>query len=156
MENTKRLNQVTFSMSIFGFTSALFLFSLIFGLGAGWQTINKDNRFYPIGWNPFQDMAVTYFIISVCLLVFIALSWKRNNVVLKAVGFIPLAVILLQCRILIIFKPGKLPDWVTGYSSWLELIWYMDFFFLALAGLLTILHIYSIWLVYRSPLPVNP
>ncbi len=156
MEITERLKQIASSSAILGLTFALFLSGLAFGLGAGWQTVYKDNKIFAVGWNPYRNMAVTYFIISVCLLLFIVLIWKGNNVLLKAAGFIPLAVILLQCRILIIFKPAKLPDWVIAYSDWLGLMLYMDFFFLALAIVLLILQLYSIWHVYRSSANANP
>lgn len=150
MKTIKRLKQMAYSLGIIGFISALFLSGLTFGLGAGWQIANKDNKFIPLGMNTFQDIAARYFLISAFFLLFIAFLRMRDKVFLKVVALIPLAFLIMQCRILIILKPDGLPDWVTEYSSWLEIIWYMDFCFLALAVILLILQLCLIWFVYRS------
>jgi hypothetical protein len=152
----KRLKQISFSVGIFGFTLALFFFGLNFGLGIGWEITFKDNRISGTGPNIFEYMGWTYFLISVCLLLFIALQLMRDKVFLKSVALVPLVLMLLQCRILIAFTPEGLPDWVIEYSSWVRIILYADFFFVALTIALLALQFFLIWSIHRSPIYNHP
>lgn len=156
MKNIKRFKQIAFSLAILGFMSAVFLFGLTFGLGIGWEITYKDfEKVATIGTNEFQYMAFSYLFISVFLVLFIAFLQMRDKVFLKVTALVPLAFMTLQCRILIMSKPDSLPDWVTEYSSWLEIILYMDFCFLALSFVLLILDLYLIRLIYYSSLTNN-
>ena len=102
------------------------------------------------GVNTFDEMALRYCFISACFLLFIMLVLVRNDAYLKLIGLIPLAFIATQCRLLITEKTELFEsEWV--YSSWLKIVLYMDYSFLALALVLLILQLYSIFLIYRSP-----
>ncbi|MBA2749734.1 MAG: hypothetical protein H0U45_13605 [Tatlockia sp.] len=156
MKVIERSKQITFSLAMVGSTSALLLSALTLGLGIGWHITFKDFKLSGLGPNIFQDMAGRYFLISIFLLLLIALLQMRNNIFIKISGLIPLAFIILQCRVLIKSKPTKLPDWVTEYSNWLEIILYIDFYFLALGVVLLILQLYLIRLDYRSSVYDSP
>lgn len=146
MRKTNLVKQISGSLVIISIGLALFLCGLAFGIGAGWQIVNENNKFFPIGWNPYHNMGVTYFIISFCFLVLLIFISKQKSFVSRFVALIPILILFLQCRILVISNLGKLPEWVTEYSGWFKLILYMDYFFLSITTALLILQLYSIWL----------
>jgi hypothetical protein len=150
METIKRLKYISLLLGIFGFISGLFFSILAFGLGIGWEAAFKDTKISGLGPNIYQYMAGSFFIISICFLLFIAFLRMRDKVFLKTVALLPLIFVLLQCRILTNSKPDVLPDWVTEYSNWLEIILYVDFLFLSLTFILVILQFYLIRFVYRK------
>ena len=153
METIKRLNQIALSLGVFGFIPALFLYGQTEGLR---MDTDKEKALDSIsvvivhGVNTFDEMALRYCFISACFLLFIMLVLVRNDAYLKLIGLIPLAFIATQCRLLITEKTELFEsEWV--YSSWLKIVLYMDYSFLALALVLLILQLYSIFLIYRSP-----
>lgn len=156
METVNKLKQIAFSLGVIGFISSMLLFSLTYGLGIGWEITYKDNKFLPLGWNPIQEMAFNYFVISVCLLLFIVFLRMPDNVFLKVIGSIPLVLVILQCKILLMSELNTLPKWITEYSGWLNMILYMDFFFLILTVVLLILQFCLIWFNYHSRNCKNP
>lgn len=156
MNSIKRLEQTIFFLGIIGTASAVLASSLTFGLAAGWYIAYKDNKFSPIGWNPLEDLALRYILISVLFLLFIAFFRMRDKLLLKVLALIPLILILHQSRILTLSLPVGLPDWVTEYSGSMGIILYVDSFVFVLAVLVTVLHICSIWLSYRITVNSSP
>jgi hypothetical protein len=150
MKSIGRLEQATVLLGIVGSATAMLASSLTFGLAAGWHVAYKENKFFPIGWNPLEDLALRYILIAALFLLFIAFFRMRGGLLLKGLALIPLVLILHQSRILTLSLPSGLPSWVTEYSRPLEVILYVGVFVLALGVLVTILNIYSIWLTYHT------
>lgn len=156
MKTTGQLKRLSFWLAVFGFTTAVFFFGLNFGLGIGWEITFKNDIISGTPPNVFDYMGGNCLIIAVCLLIFVAFQLMRDKVFLKSTALIPLILMLMQCRILIAFTPQSLPDWVTEYAGWLEIVLYAGFLFLALAIALLTLQLYLIWSIYHSSIYKSP
>lgn len=156
MRTIKRTKQIAFSLGIIGFIPALFLWAQTLGLGM--RTDESKSRASSIivgGNNVFEDAALSYCVISVCLLLLIGSLLMRDKIFLKVMGVIPLIFIILECRFLIILK-NRVLEGKWAYANWLEITYYMDFGFLILTIILMILQFYLILGIYRSSIYNNP
>ena len=149
MTSIERLKKGTIWLGILGFMLSIILWALTYGLAVGWEITFKNNLLLRDLPNIFNYMAGSCFLISVFFLLFIVFTQARDNIFFKVVGLILLVFVMLQCRILIFTRPNKLPDWATEYSSGLEVLLYIGFFFLALSVILLILQLYLIWMLHR-------
>lgn len=155
----KRLSHVTFSIGIFGFAFNLLLVGLTIFLIIG----NSDNQerndlinFSGGGPAFYGDMLSRYIVIAFSFVLYIVFVRMFDNFFLKVAGLIPLAAATAQSLILIESKPVTLRIGAWKNSTWLDLVWYFDFCILPLAVILLILHLYLIWLIYRSSIHSNP
>lgn len=146
MNTQKRLNQIALSIGIISFVSALFFSGLNFGLAVGY----KESEFFPVGYNPYQDMTIRYFMISILFLLSVVLFQARNKLFPQIIGLLLLIFVMFQCRILIASKPDEVADWITGFAIRLRLIWQIDAFLFAAAVILVTLQVYLIKLDYFS------
>ncbi|MBA2749732.1 MAG: hypothetical protein H0U45_13595 [Tatlockia sp.] len=150
METVRRIKQIAFSLGIIGFIPAMFLCAQTLGMGMRTDELKaiKFGSSPDLGLTTLEEMALRYCLISVCFLLFIVFVVMRDKVFLKATGMIPLVFIVVQYGFLIILKKGLFNIKWT-YSSWLEITYYMDFGFLALAVVLMILQMFLILRVHR-------
>ncbi len=137
MNAHKRLNRMVFLIGIVSAISALFFSGLNFGL-------ERDSIFFPIGSNPYREMAIRYFVISIFFILSTVFFQVRNKLFPQIAGLILLIFVMLQCRILIASKPDEVPDWIADYLSWLRLVWQTDFFLFVAAIVLVVLQVYLI------------
>ena len=156
MKIINRLKQIAFPLGMMGLVTAILFSSLTFGLGAGWYVAYKDNKFFPLGMNRFQDDAFTFFFVSLFFLLFVVILRMSNKLLLNVAALLPLLFIIHQSRLLILSRADGLPSWVTEYSSSLSMILYGGVLFLVIAIILLILQLSSIWLIYRTPIRKNP
>ncbi len=156
MEITSRLKKTALSLGVVGFISAILLSFLLFGLGILSESTYENNLFFPRGYNPIRDLATRFLLISVTFFVFIVFLRTGDKIFLKGVALIPLALTLLQSRILIIREPEGAPIWIMEYSTWSYIVFSIGYCYLLLTVCLVILQLYLIWRISRLSSYKNP
>jgi len=129
-EICKQLKRTIIILGLLGVVLATFLSSLSYGIGAGWYAVYKDNKFIPLGQNPFQDMALRYCFVSVFYLISMVLVWFPTRQFGKILAIVPLILAIHQVYILTSFGPGNIPVWITEYSIGLSNLSYGPLFFI--------------------------
>lgn len=149
-KKVKLLASLNFYTNIFGFFSVVIVSSLTFGLSIGWQAINEGNKFFPEGYNLFREMSGRYFIISICFFLLLFRRYFSGKGKSTFLFFIPTLIIVLQSYILTFSSPSSLPNWIVNYSSKLNFIIYLGYFYFIL-GLFTLtLQIWTLWILNKS------
>ena len=118
--------------------------ALFHGLGAGWSVAYLENKFFPIGLNPFRDLALRYFLIAICFLLFGVLA-RQKQLFFSLIAMAPLVFILHQTRIVLLSEPARMPDWVTNYSPYLGATYYIGPVVLIVGLSLAGLYVWSVW-----------
>jgi hypothetical protein len=150
MTVSSKLNQKAFFLGIFGFVLSAFVSVLNYGIGVGREPVYRENKFFPVGFNPFRDLALRCVFISILFLCSSVLIKLSENLLVRILALIISVLTAYQCVILIGSDLAELPNWVTEYSRGLVLILYAGHFFLGIAVVLLLLQVSLIWLINRS------
>lgn len=147
MDTFSNINRCTLFLGIAAFLIAAFAAALLFGIGAGMEEIYRENKFFPIGFNPYRDLALRCIFIAILFLFSTAVVKLSRNLALRIIA-LALSILTAHQSVMFIRSfPTELPHGVTEYSRSLELVLYTGHFLLALVIILLMLQISMIWLL---------
>lgn len=128
---------------------ALLSSAVAFGLAAGWQLAYKENKFFPIGSNLFEDLASRYLLTGVLFMITAAAMRKKCRSILRTVALFSLFLIIQQMGTQSFSSLAPLPYWAVDYSPAFELLQHVDIVLAALASFLVPTYIFIEFQVRR-------
>lgn len=149
MYNTSKLDRWIAYLGFSLFVLAATLSALVFGIGAGRDEFYRENKFFPLGFNPFRDVALRCFFISALYLLSALLLVQVRSLAIRIASLALLPLIGYQCVILIRSTPTELPNSVLEYSGPLELVLYAGHLLFGALIVFALLQISLVWISRR-------
>jgi hypothetical protein len=141
---TPKFDRWTLSLTLSEIILAAVVFAAIYGVGMGYELSYSDNKFFPVGFNPYRDLAYRYLFIAILLVISAAIVWLSRLVLVRIAALAPIAVAIWQCKFLV-ESAGEMPVFPRASLVSQANLDYLGYLFLAMTTILIGMHATSFW-----------